>query len=192
MSNVRKDGENNPASEPGEQKATRGLNRRDILKATAGAAFAGVVVGAAGPAHAQYTGLMPEGGTVPFRLPLGAMNYLDRNQYIGNMEILSHTPEVQTAGGEPLMAMWARGGTRLLPASGGWLDVSNPRNPEIVESSNPIQGCIAYNTELKKWLMVSSESQPLSAATPEFPHGRYHDEAIDRWPILARARRITV
>ena len=163
-----------------ENKSKKGLSRREVLKGATGVAVAGAVAAATGTAEAQYTGLTPDGGTVPFRLPMGAMNYLDRNQYISNMEILSHTPEVRTAGGEPLMAMWARGAQRLLPASGGWLDVSNPRRPEIVESSDRIQGCIAYNTEIKKWLMVRSAGQPLSSATPEFPHGRYHDELYRR------------
>ena len=33
------------------------------------------------------------------------------------------------AGGEPLMAMWARAKQRLLPANGGFVDVSDPKIP---------------------------------------------------------------
>ncbi len=99
------------------------ISRREVLKGTAGAALAGLSASAA----AQYSGIMEGGLGVPFRLPLGALNYLDRNQYIHNMEIISYTEGPQISSGEPLMAMWARGDRRLLPAGNGWLYLSNPR-----------------------------------------------------------------
>jgi len=147
------------------------LNRRALLKG--GAAIAGVA--AATSAQAQVTGLKPGGGTVPFKLPMGALDYLDQGQYINNMEIISHTPGASTAGGEPLMAMWAKGAQRLLPASGGWLDVSNPKNPTPIKMAEGArtQGCVAFNTKLKKWLMVSSVGQPNSSPVPEHPEGQY-------------------
>ena len=40
---------------------------------------------------------------------MGAMNSLDRNEYIHNMEIVSHLSGPRVDGGEPMMAMWARG-----------------------------------------------------------------------------------
>ena len=72
-----------------------GVSRRDVLKGTAGAALAGLSASAA----AQYSGLMEGGLGVPFRLPLGALNYLDRNQYIHNMAILSYPEGRQLASG---------------------------------------------------------------------------------------------
>ena len=40
-------------------------------------------------AEAEKSSVMPGGGVVPLRMPAGALNYLDRNQYISNMEIVS-------------------------------------------------------------------------------------------------------
>ncbi|MFQ6004653.1 MAG: hypothetical protein ACE5OQ_04040 [Woeseia sp.] len=62
-----------------------GVTRQDVLK---GAAIAGLT--GAMNAGAQVEGVMPGGGTVPFRLPGGAVDYLDRDQYIRNMEIHAH------------------------------------------------------------------------------------------------------
>ena len=48
------------------------ISRRSLL-GMAGAGLAGAV-----GARAQVTGLTPDGGTPPFRLALGALDYLDR------------------------------------------------------------------------------------------------------------------
>lgn len=37
---------------------------------------------------------MPGGGTVPSRLPAGTLSYLDRDQYISNMEVVAYFPGV--------------------------------------------------------------------------------------------------
>jgi hypothetical protein len=152
-----------------------GFGRRTLLRGAAGAAL-GTAAAAAG-AFAQKTGIMPGGGTVPFRLPLGALDHLDRNSYVHNMEVHAHFPDARISSGEPLMVMWARGRQRLLPAgSAGWLDISEGKNPVLVETKTPIQGCVAYNSRLRKWIMMSSAGQPLSAAGPGFPHGQHHEE----------------
>jgi hypothetical protein len=146
------------------------LSRRALL---AGGAALGLTAAAA---RAQVTGLMPGGGTVPFRRPLGSLDYLDRNQYIHNMEVLAHMPDVHISGGEPQMTMYTKGQRRLIQARGGWLDVTDAKKPVMVKTPQPTQGCIAYNEKLKKWLMVSSAAQPLSSANPQYPHGRWHEE----------------
>jgi len=99
------------------------LSRRSLLRAAAAG-----IVGAAG-ARSQVSGLVPDGGTPPFRLPMGALNFLDRKQYIHNMEIHAHLSGSTVSGGEPLMAIWAKGKQRLLPANGGFVDVSEAKNP---------------------------------------------------------------
>ncbi|MCZ6585898.1 MAG: twin-arginine translocation signal domain-containing protein, partial [Gammaproteobacteria bacterium] len=149
-----------------------GVSRRDVLKGTAGAALAGLSASAA----AQYSGLMEGGLGVPFRLPLGALNFLDRNQYIHNMEIISYTEGPQIASGEPLMNMWARGDRRLLPTNNGWLDLSNPRDPEIIDLGMAMRGTVAFQESTGKWIFMSRHGQPLSGASPQYPHGRYHEE----------------
>src|SRR6185295_2830744 len=103
-----------------------GISRRSLLGAAAA-----TLTGALG-AKSQLTGLMPDGGVPPFRLPLGALDFLDKKTYSHNMEVVSHISGSTIAGGEPLMALWARGKQRLLPANGGFLDISDPKNPVVV------------------------------------------------------------
>ncbi len=148
-----------------------GVNRRQVLTGAAGAAVAGL----AGGAHGQYSGIMEGGLGVPFRLPAGALNYLDRNEYIHNMEIISYIEGPQIWAGEPLMTMWARGEQRLISASEGWLDVTDPRNPQYTDVGLG-RGTVAYQESTGKWLLMRPHGQPLSGAGPEFPHGRYHEE----------------
>src|SRR5690349_2218570 len=125
------------------------LNRRSFL-----AAAAAGLAGARG-ARAQVTGLTPGGGGPPFRLPLGALDFLDKKTYMHNMEVICHISGSTIAGGEPLMAMWARGKQRLLPANGGFVDVSDPKNP-VVMNKNVVRGngAVVYRSDLKKWIMM--------------------------------------
>src|ERR1700693_4223230 len=151
------------------------LSRRSLL-GMAGAGLAGAI-----GARAQVTGLTPGGGTPPFPLALGALDYLDRKQYIHNMEIIATVPGSTISGGEPLMAMWARGKQRLLPANGGFLDVSNPKNPLVMNrgiTRGP--GAVVYNTKLKKWVMMCTAAAPLTSATPQYPNGAYDQPLRDK------------
>ncbi len=158
-----------------DSKSNSGLSRRSLL----GMASAGLA-GAVG-ARAQVSGLTPDGGTPPFRLALGALDYLDRKQYIHNMEIVASVPGSTISGGEPLMAMWARGKQRLLPANGGFLDVTDPRKPVVMNKGLTRGfGAVVYNTQLKKWIMMCTAAAPLTSATPEFPHGQYDKELRDK------------
>jgi hypothetical protein len=141
--------------------------------AAAGASVTGAIA-----AHAQVTGIMPGGGKVPFRLPLGALPYLDRKQYIHNMEMHAHLAGASISSGEPLMVMWAKGRQRLLPGSRGFVDISEGKNPVIIETgSTRPGGAVVYNTKLKKWIMMTSAGRPLTAANPEHPYGQY-DKAL--------------
>ncbi|MEW5984576.1 MAG: hypothetical protein AB1806_19670 [Acidobacteriota bacterium] len=157
----------------------RHISRRAMLRVAGGTALAGIAGAVA--ARAQITGLMPGGGRLPFRLPLGAMTYLDRNQYISNMEIISHIPEYRTAGGEPLMSMWAKGAQRLLPCGRGWVDVTDPKKPTFVGTGDTrTGGCVAYNTRLRKWLMVVTVAEPHAGRTPKWPYGQFQPEVRER------------
>ena len=159
------------------------LSRRSLLKSTAG-----VVVGAAAAsltgamsARAQVGGLYTSNTPPELPLPLGSLTYLDQKQYIHNMEIVAHLPGSTISGGEPLMAMWAKGKQRLLPAGGGFVDVSEAKNP-VVLNKRVVQGNgpVVYNTKLKKWIMMCTAAQPLTGAVPEFPHGQYDKELRDK------------
>src|SRR5947209_3378210 len=110
-----------------------GLSRRSLIKGAAGAALAAAGAGLTGAfsARAQKEGL-ESGPDVPFyRLPMGALDYLDKKSYSQNMEVIAHLPGPGISGGEPLMVMWAKGKQRLLPAGGGFVDISEPKNPVV-------------------------------------------------------------
>ena len=136
---------------------------------------------------------MPDGGTVPYRLPMGALNYIDQKQYIHNMEIHAHFPttgSVTIGGGEPLTTLWARGKQRMIPGSGGFIDISDGRNP-IQVNKNLCPGVvpnIAYNTKIKKWIRLQDALGRITSPTPQHPHGKfdYGKEELDK--LLAAKR----
>jgi hypothetical protein len=160
-----------------------GLSRRELIKSAGGALLTAAgagLIGAIG-ARAQNAGLYTSNLPPELPLPMGSLNYLDQKQYIHNMEIISHLSGSTISGGEPLMVMWAKGKERLLPAAGGFVDISEPKNP-VVLNKGVIKGagCVAYNTKLKKWIMMCTAAQPLSGAVPEYPHGQYDKELRDK------------
>lgn len=161
--------------------AAAGAAIRSLLNAPTGAAITAVGAGlfSAEKAAAQTTGLMPGGGTVPFRLPMGALDYLDRKEYIHNMKVISYLPGAMAATAEPMLNMWAKGSRRLLPiAGGGFMDITNPRKPEVV-NRHAYEGflcVVVYNTKLKKWILVGAAAAPITSATPQYPHGQYNPE----------------
>src|SRR5215471_5882817 len=115
----------------------REVNRRKFLQTSAG----GAIVAA----------------QVPLRLPMGALNVLDRKQYIHNMEVHAHLPGLTASGGEPLTALWAKGPQRLLSGGGGFLDITDPRKVTVVYKT-AYQGSpnVVYNRQLRKWIILSS------------------------------------
>jgi hypothetical protein len=184
MSNDRKDSSSTASNaRESQEKRPAGLSRRDLIKSTAGAMLAAAgagLVGAIG-ARAQQAGLYTSNLPPELPLPLGSLTYLDQKQYIHNMEIISHLPGSTISGGEPLMVLWAKGKQRLLPAGGGFVDITEPKNP-VVLNKGVIKGggCVAYNTKLKKWIMMSTAAHPLTGAVPEYPHGQYDKELRDK------------
>src|ERR1700675_4164180 len=103
-----------------EQSSTENktLTRSSLLKNTAGAIVGAAAAGLTGAigARAQVQGLYTYNAPPEFPLAMGSLTYLDQKQYIHNMEIVAHLPGSTISGGEPLMAMWAKGRQRLLPA----------------------------------------------------------------------------
>jgi len=161
----------------------QGLSRRALLKSTGGAmlAAAGASLAGSTDARAQVEGLEPGPEVPALRLPMGSLTYLDRKQYIHNMEIHGHLPGSTISGGEPLMAMWAKGKQRLLPAGGGFVDVSDPKNPVVLNKAVVRgNGPVVYNTKLKKWIMMTTAAAPLSSAIPQYPRGQYDKELRDK------------
>src|SRR3954470_18664548 len=103
------------------------LNRRSLL----GGAAAVLGSSMAGSAIAQVEGTGPGGATLPLRMPMGRLDFLDRKQYIHNMEIHAHLSGARGSGGEPLTSMLAKGRQRLLYGQGGFIDVSDARKPTV-------------------------------------------------------------
>ncbi len=99
-------------------KRNEGHSRRGLLKKTAGAVLGAAAASITGAldARAQVQGLYTSNTPPELPLPIGSLTYLDQKQYIHNMEIISHLPGSTVSGGEPLMAMWAKGKQRVLPA----------------------------------------------------------------------------
>lgn len=156
------------------------LTRRSLFKATAGALLGAAASGlsSAPEAEAQVEGIMPGGGTIPYRLPMGALDYLDRKQYIHNMTIHAHFPttgSVTIGGGEPLATMWARGKQRMIPGSGGFIDISDGRKPfQVNKGLCPgVVANVAYNTKIKKWIRLQDAEGPITQPNPVYPHGQY-------------------
>src|SRR5215468_6226406 len=138
----------------------RGWTRREFLQRAAGAALA---------------------AQVPLRLPMGALDYLDRKQYIHNMEIHAHLPGMTASGGEPLTALWAKGAQRLLSGGGGFLDITDARKVSMV-FKGAYQGSanIVYNRQLRKWIALASSQAPLTDPNLEYPRGKYHPEYAEK------------
>src|SRR5260370_41890454 len=116
---------------------------------------------------------------------MGAVMYVVRKDSIDIMEIHAHVPRTAIRGGEPLCVMWARGKQRLLPGGAGFVDISEAKNPVVLNkgvTSSSFASC-TYSTKLKKWIMMVTAAQPLPMEVPEYPHGQYDQEL--RHTILA-------
>jgi hypothetical protein len=166
---------------------TKGLSRRSLLKNAAGAALGAAAMGLTGVRgmRGQVSGLYTTNEPPEIPLPMGSLTYLDRKQYIHNMEIHAHLPGTTITGGEPLCVMWARGKQRLLPGGAGFVDISEAKNPVVLNkgvTSSSFASC-TYSTKLKKWIMMVTAAQPLTMEVPEYPHGQYDKELRDK--ILA-------
>ena len=78
--------------------------------------------------------------------------YQDPKLYLHNMTLLAHVP-----GRYNQADMVTIGGNRYLFAGGKVVDVTNPKEPVIVNDDAP-NGQIAYNQSLQKWILMRSRS----------------------------------
>lgn len=158
---------------------TRKFGRRNLLLG-AGATVAAAVGGGFERLYAQVTGSTPGGGTVPFRLAMGALTYLDRKDYIHNMEIHAFLPGARAGSSDNVASsFWAKGGQRLFVTG---VDITDPKKPVAFQPRPPggtarnANGAVAYVQRLKKWISVGGANSPLTAPTPQFPRGQYDPE----------------
>jgi hypothetical protein len=131
------------------------MTRRDFLTGTAGLA-----------------------AQVPFRLPLGALDFLDPTMHLHNVEIHAQIKAAGSVGNDGITCpLWVKGAHRVFPASG--VDITDPRKPFVAFKPAP-GGNLAYATRLKKWITINSGFVSLTSPTPEFPRGQYHKEYVEK------------
>ncbi len=184
MSKIRKPSASSKTKRETPEETRNSFSRRSLLKSAVSAAVGAAAVGVAGSisTRAQVQGLYSTDTSPKIPLPMGSLSYIDKKQYIHNMEIVSHISGASISGGEPLMVMWAKGKQRLLPSGGDFVDVSEAKNPLLLNKKRVTMGGgpVVYNNKLKKWVMMCTAAQPLTGATPEFPHGQYDKELRDK------------
>ena len=152
------------------------ISRRSLLQTGVQASL--FATASSNAAFAQVFGTDREGGTVPLRLPLGAMPDLDRGEYISNMQVHSHLSGASVNGGEPFGSLWVKGAQRMLVGGGGFVDISDPARPVVVNKGVYKGGLanVVFNTRLKKWLLMTAAQVPLTDPSPQYPRGKYHPE----------------
>lgn len=113
---------------------------------------------------------------VPFRLPLGALDFLDPKMHLHNMEIHAQITAPGSVGNDGITCpLWVKGARRVFPASG--IDITDPKKPFVAFKPGP-GGNLAYATRLKKWITINSGFVSLTSPTPEYPRGQYHPEYV--------------
>src|ERR1700692_389819 len=156
----------NPKIDPrkarnGSPEAGTQPTRREFIRGAAGASLllAGSNVAAWADHHGHPT---PQ-----------SLSYLDRRAYIHNMEILAHFMPGQPRNGK--MQMMSIGNRRYMFQQGDVIDLSDVRKP-IVFNKGGFQGNqvqVAFNKDLKKWILMTGSQTPITDSTPGRPHGKY-------------------
>ena len=107
-----------------------------------------------------------------------SISYLDRRMYIRNMEVLAHLPGDNRHG---KMQMMSIGNRRYMFQQGDVVDISDVRKPSIFNKKgfDGAQVQVAYNKDLKKWILMTGSQTPITDSTPEAPMGKYDDPHLD-------------
>src|ERR1700680_4229690 len=140
---------------------------REFLQRAGGAGLA--LAGSSLAAWADH-----HGHPTPNSLP-----YLDRRMYIRNMEILAHLEPGHVRNGK--MQLMSPGDRRYLFQEGDVIDISDVRKPRMFNKGG-FQGGqvqVAYNKDLKKWILMTGSQTPITDSTPEAPMGKYDDPHLD-------------
>ena len=131
--------------------------RREFLRTAAGATLA--MAGAPIAAWADHHG-HPSPNSI---------SYLDRRMYVRNMELLAHFMPGRVRNGK--MQLMSIGNRRYMFQQGDVIDVSDVRKPAFYNKGgfegNQVQ--VAYNKNLKKWILMTGAQTPITDSTPEAP-----------------------
>jgi hypothetical protein len=135
-------------------------SRRQFLQTTAGAGLA--LAGSSMMAWADHHG-HPSPNSIP---------YLDRRMYVRNMEVLAFLPGENRHGKMQMMSVGSR---RYMFQQGDVLDISDVRRPTVFNKKgfDGAQVQVAYNKDLKKWILMTGSQTPITDSTPEAPMGKY-------------------
>ena len=141
--------------------------RREFLRTAGGAglALAGSPVAAWADHHGHPTP--------------NSISYLDRRMYIHNMELLAHFMPGRVRNGK--MQLMSIGDRRYMFQQGDVIDVSDVRKPTFYNKGGFEGGQVqvAYNKNLKKWILMTGAQTPITDSTPEAPMGKYDDPHLD-------------
>src|SRR6202165_849391 len=141
--------------------------RREFLRGAAGASLllAGSNVAAWADQHGHPT--------------TQSLSYLDSRMYIHKMEILAHFMPCESRNGK--MQMMSIGNRRYMFQQGDVIDLSDVRKPVMYNKGgfqgNQVQ--VAFNKDLKKWILMTGSQTPITDSTPEAPNGKYDDPHLD-------------
>src|SRR5688572_23428066 len=140
------------------------FSRRGFLKA--GAAAGGVALTGAAMANRH-----------PHPRPT-SLQYLDRNMYRKNTEVLAHYGQGQHPGGK--MQMMAIGERRFIFQQDDVIEVTNPFKPVLLGRNAFIGGQLqlAYNNKLGKWILMTGRGSQATFTTPKWPHGKYDNPLL--------------
>ena len=139
--------------------------RREFLKLAGRTVAAGAAVAAThGYAHHH-----------PRPSPQSA-SYLDQRMYFNNMELIGHLPGPGRGGGMQMMS--APGGQRLIFQGADVVDVTDPRQPRFVNKGGASNGQLAYNSQLRKWILIQSSQVPY-VSIPHMPGGRFTNPKVN-------------
>src|SRR6266849_9827858 len=108
-----------------------------------------------------------------------SLSYLDRRMYIRNMEVLAHFMPGHVRNGK--MQLLSIGNRRYMFQQGDVIDVSDVRKPTFYNKGGFEGGQVqvAYNKNLKKWILMTGAQTPITDSTPEAPMGKYDDPHLD-------------
>jgi len=79
------------------------------------------------------------------------------------------------------MQMMSAGNRRYIFQQGDVIDVSDVRKPVMFNKGGFEGGQVqvAYNKNLKKWILMTGSQTPITDSTPEAPMGKYDDPHLD-------------